>query len=1158
MLVITVIFGQFIYGPQYIKADGGTSPATAMYVSQAGASIDFAYDAIDNKWFYFVPAEDTIYTITGYETGFDAYCNLYNAADTVNPLCSGDDENGFNFQISYALQRNVKYYLKVGAYDNNTGYFKITGGALATPGTIGFDVVDNYCPENIFKYGFTVTRDGGSVGAASVDYEVTGGTATALEDYTLDKGTLYFADGEYAKNIDMNIVNNMVSEPDETVELTLSNPQGLEGVSLGTSVATLNIIDDDKPGTFQFSPTSITVGEGAGSTALTVSRTNGSTGAVTVDYVVTGGTAEAGSDYETVNGTLSFADGETSKTIPINIKNDKTMESNETIEVALSNASSGILHGTDSLATVTIEDNDSVLQFASATCTAGEGDGTTDITVSRTGSTKETVSVDYAVTDGSATAGTDYTLTAGTLTFSHGEMSKKIPVTIAEDSLIEGDETVEVTLSNPGGEATLSSNNKSILTITDNDIPVPGTIEFSEASKTVMESDGSVDLTVNRTGGSDGIVAIDYTVSGTASNGIDYTLSNGTLSFADKECSKTIPLSILNDKVVESHENVVITLSNASNGVSIGALSTTMVTIMDDDSMIEWNPATVMIGEGDASANLTVTRTGYKEGTVTVDYEVTGGSATAGTDYTLASGTLSFAAGESSKDVTISILNDTLRESNETVEVMLTKVTGDASIGSSNKAILTIRDNDSVIQFDTDNVIASKGAESAGITVTRTGNTSEIATAAYTVTGGTAVSGTDYKLSSGTLTFAAGEQSKVISITDLNKNLSENKTVEITLNNVTGEASIGTKNHVLLTIQKKEVQDTTGWFPSATKADNANRNQKAIVKDGTSTIATIEFTRTSNADGVIEDSLIYSTSNIKQSMEEIKKMGKATAEIVIPDEKDEVSKSSVKLPQDSLSQLTEEKINLNIWTKNAAICLPALSIKKADSLLKDNLYFNLVPVKKEDGKKEILERAKTEALIQNIIKGSKVSVIGRPITIETNMPSSSVDIILPLTGVTLPAKEKERELYFDTLGVYIEHSDGTKELVKGDIVTFGNGILGIKFGIKKFSTFTILQSTALKEKSSLCKIAKVLTPSKAVISGKKITATVDSSVKKVKLNLTVSKKASWKLYKDSACTKEIEKGYLTLSSGKNKIYVKVIAEDGTIAKYIMVITRVKK
>jgi putative cell wall-binding protein len=139
----------------------------------------------------------------------------------------------------------------------------------------------------------------------------------------------------------------------------------------------------------------------------------------------------------------------------------------------------------------------------------------------------------------------------------------------------------------------------------------------------------------------------------------------------------------------------------------------------------------------------------------------------------------------------------------------------------------------------------------------------------------------------------------------------------------------------------------------------------------------------------------------------------------------------------------------------------------------------------------------------------------------------------------------------------IEHSDGDKELVKGEIVEYKNGMLGIKFHITKFSIFTIVKTAAV-EKSSACEVITISSLSNAVISGKKITTTVENSTTSLKLQVAVSDKGLYNIYSDKACKKELTNHKLQLKVGVNKVYIKVTAEDGTTSKsYTLTITRQK-
>src|SRR5436190_9487829 len=333
----------------------------------------------------------------------------------------------------------------------------------------------------------TVTRTGSTTGVSAVQYATSNGTATAPADYTAKSGTLTFNAGETTKTFTIPIVNDTLAENDETVNLTLSNPTG--GALGETAAAVLTIVDNDTAGTLQFGQANYSVTEGTASVTITVIRTDGTASKVTVNYATSNGTATAGSDYTAKSGTLSFAAGQTSKTFTIPIINDTLHESDETVNLTLSNPTGGATLGTPDTAVLTIIDNDSggVLQFSSATYSVSEGvlSGKAVIKVTRSGGSASGVTVNYSTSDGTATAGSDYAATSGTLTFGAGVTSKTFAIPIVKDTLDESDETVNLTLSDPTGGATLGIPDTAVLTIIDNDSG--GVLQFSSASYSVNE-----------------------------------------------------------------------------------------------------------------------------------------------------------------------------------------------------------------------------------------------------------------------------------------------------------------------------------------------------------------------------------------------------------------------------------------------------------------------------------------------------------------------------------------------------------------------------------------------------------------------------------------------------------------------------------------------
>ena len=336
------------------------------------------------------------------------------------------------------------------------------------------------------------------------------------------------------------------------------------------------------------------------------------------------------------------------------------------------------------------------LQFDSATYSVGEGEGSATITVTRTGSTTGVSAVQYATSNGTATAPADYTAKSGTLTFNAGETTKTFTIPIVNDTLAENDETVNLTLSNPTGGA-LGETAAAVLTIVDND--TAGTLQFGQANYSVTEGTASVTITVIRTDGTASKVTVNYATSnGTATAGSDYTAKSGTLSFAAGQTSKTFTIPIINDTLHESDETVNLTLSNPTGGATLGTPDTAVLTIIDNDSggVLQFSSATYSVNEGVLSgkAVIKVTRSGGNASGVTVDYATSDGTATDGSDYIATSGTLTFAAGQTRRTFTIPIIGDALDEPNETVILTLSNPTGGATLGTRSTAVLTIVDND--------------------------------------------------------------------------------------------------------------------------------------------------------------------------------------------------------------------------------------------------------------------------------------------------------------------------------------------------------------------------------------------------------------------------------------------------------------------------------
>jgi hypothetical protein len=349
----------------------------------------------------------------------------------------------------------------------NTAYITITENDVG----LAFSAATYSVSEAGTNIVLTVVQTGNLSASATVDYATADGGALGGSDYTATNGSLSFGANTNSLTITVPVTNDSTIETNETFRVVLSNASG--ATLLTTSNATVRILEDDS--TLAFTTNAVSVAESLTSVTLTVLRTGGTNYAATVDFFTTNTTATAGADYTSTNATLTFDPGTRQKTITVPLLNDSSVEGNETFKVALESVSGAAL-GSITNSTITVLDNDSVIGFATNAVDVAENAGTTTLTLIRTGGTIAAASVRVSTTNGTATAGTDYTGRSGVVvSFAAGETNKTVAIAIANDVLVETNETFTVGLSTPTGEATFGTAATTV-TIVDNDFNLGGAV----------------------------------------------------------------------------------------------------------------------------------------------------------------------------------------------------------------------------------------------------------------------------------------------------------------------------------------------------------------------------------------------------------------------------------------------------------------------------------------------------------------------------------------------------------------------------------------------------------------------------------------------------------------------------------------------------------
>jgi ELWxxDGT repeat protein len=582
-----------------------------------------------------------------------------------------------------------------------------------SPGTLSFTGATYSVNENGTPIAaVTIQRIDGAEGFVRVSVALSNGTATFPADYSTNLTYVDFVNGETSKTVNIPVFNDNVTELSETINLTLVDPQG--GATLGTqTTAVLTIVDDDLllPGVLSFASNSYSVNEN-GIPSVTVLRTGGSNGAVTVSIVPTNGTAIAPADFNNAAIAVSFADGETSKTVALNslINDDTSYEQTENLTLTLSTPTGGATIGSQATSTLNIIDNDAapgVVQFSAATYSVNE-DGTTAaaITLVRSGGSDGAVSVRVDLSNGSAIAPNDYFNNPIVVSFTNGESSKTVTIPISDDAVIEPTETINLSLSDPAGGVTIGAQRTTVLSIVDNDVKPTLTVEIAAQTN---ENNGAISGTVTRnTGlGSDLVVNLLNSDSGQISVPATVTILAG-------QTAANFNIGIVNDTLIEANKSYSIT--GAATGF-VSAVDTFQ--IIDDDAV----NLTVALNSNSISENggktiVTVTRDVVTDTALIVQL-------TGDTNVTLP-GQVTIAANQATATFEVDAVDDALLNGNRTVAIMAkptyTGTTVVTPTGNGTASLTVVDDETASLKLSINRDIIAEGA-TANVTVTRNSDT---------------------------------------------------------------------------------------------------------------------------------------------------------------------------------------------------------------------------------------------------------------------------------------------------------------------------------------------------------------------------------------------------------------------------------------------------
>ncbi|MEQ1856709.1 MAG: Calx-beta domain-containing protein [Longimicrobiales bacterium] len=575
------------------------------------------------------------------------------------------DEANETFNVNLSSPSNA-------TISDNQGVGTITDND-PTPSLSINDVTVTETDAGTVNANFTVTLSAVSGQTVTVQYATANATASAPADYTaIGLTTLTFNPGVTTQPVIVVVASDVLDEANETFNVNLSSPSNAT-ISDNQGVGT--ITDNDPTPSLSINDVTVTetdAGTVNANFTVTLSAVSGQT--VTVQYATANATASAPADYTAIGlTTLTFNPGVTTQPVIVVVASDVLDEANETFNVNLSSPSNATISDNQGVGTITDNDPTPSLSINDVTVTEGDGPVSANFTVSLSAPSGQTVTVQYATSNGSATSPSDYTaIGLTTLTFNPGVTTQPVSVTVVGDLLDEASETFTVTLSSPAS-ATIADGT-ALGTITDND-PAPS-ITINDVS--VTEGNGATvnaNFTVSLSENSGQTITVQYATSdGTATAPADYTaIGLTTLTFNPGSTSQPVTVTVQGDLLDELNETFNVNLSNPSNATI--ADNQGVGTINDNDPTPTLSIGDVTVTEGDAgtvNANFTVTLSAASGQTVTVQYATSNGTATAPADYAaIGLTTLTFTPGVTTQPVTIVVQGDQIDEANDTYTVTL-------------------------------------------------------------------------------------------------------------------------------------------------------------------------------------------------------------------------------------------------------------------------------------------------------------------------------------------------------------------------------------------------------------------------------------------------------------------------------------------------------
>ncbi|MCG8698373.1 MAG: gliding motility-associated C-terminal domain-containing protein, partial [Bacteroidales bacterium] len=680
----------------------------------------------------------------------------------------------------------------------------------------------------------TATLSNLSTNDVVVTLEYTGTAEASGTDYT-GATTITVSAGSLTGTTVITGVDDAIYEGNETIVADIINVSN--GSEDGTQQININITDDETVPTLSLASNIVNLAEDGSAATLTFTLSNATSQEVNAILSYSGTAIEGAIDY-TADPTIIIPPGDLTTTLAVTSIDDNIYEGNETIIIDIESVLNATEDGVQR-ETITIIDAESepVVSLLPDPATIAEDGGVSTINAILNNATTTDVLVTIAYSGTATGGGVDYNAASTTITVSAGDTSGSTTITSIDDAIFESNETVIVDITNVTN-ATENGTQQEIITITDAESS-PG-VTMTASTSTILENGGTTTITATLSGIAASDVEITFANNGTTTSA-DYTIIPSTLVISAGNLTGSVTITAVDDDIYENDETIVLDMDVVTNATEVGTQQES-ITITDNDSepTVSISASPLAINEDGDISTLTAALSNASNDSVVVSLTYSGTASGSGVDYTAAT-EITVLAGDLTADIEITAISDVIYEGDEVINVEISGVTNATEDGTQEETI-TILESESIPEVS---ISASPIAiaEDGGVsTITATLNTATISDVdvELALSGLATDGGTDYDISSSTITITSGTLSGTATITSVNDALYEgDEAIIIDVQNVTNATELGTQRDTVY-INESMTTPTTKVTLSA--------SHNTIAEDGGFSYITATLSKASSHD----------------------------------------------------------------------------------------------------------------------------------------------------------------------------------------------------------------------------------------------------------------------------------------------------------------------